>query len=125
MNLQDELVSNAIGVAEENLQGESEKEKTSIGGGILRFFISAIWLIITLAVSLIALYGMAFGMMADILGSDLGMVLCFGSIGLSFVIFLITFIVPYLRKKGTLTRWCGIVALGDALWWIYIFISNR
>ena len=42
------------------------------------------------------------------------------AIGISLLLFIITFLIPYLRKKGTMTRFLGIMALGDALWWVYL-----
>ncbi len=124
MGLTDDLVGSALNAAEDRLQGEEKEEKTTFGGGVLRFVVSTIWFIITLAASIIALYAMAAGDFADFLGDKRGKLLCFLAIGLCFLVFLITFIIPYLRKKGSLTRWCGIVALGDALWWIYIMIAG-
>ena len=124
MGFTDDLVSTAIGATENRLQGQEKEEKTSFAGGCLRFFVSTIWFIITFLASMVAFLGMWLGSVADFLGDGRGKVVCVLAIGLCFVIFLLTFIIPYLRKKGSLTRWCGIVALGDALWWIYIMISN-
>jgi hypothetical protein len=120
----DELVGKAIGATEERLQGKESKEKTTFGGAVLRFLVSTIWVVITLAASLVAFLGMAVGDVADKLGSEDGKTICILAIGLCFVIFLLTFIIPYLRKKGSLTRWCGVLALVDALWWIYIMIAG-
>ena len=124
MDFTDDLVDTAIGATEERLQGKEKEKKTTFGGMVLRFIVSTIWFIITLAVSIGAGYAMAVGLTADFFGDARGKTVCAIAIGLCLVIFLLTFIIPYLRKKGTLTRWCGIVALGDALWWVYILTTN-
>lgn len=28
---------------------------------------------------------------------------------------------PYLREKGTYTRWLGFMGIGDIIWWLYAF----
>ncbi len=124
MRLTDDFVGKAINATEERLQGKEKKEKATVGGMVLRFIVSTIWFIITLVASLIAFYAMVAGQTATLLGDSRGKAICAIAIGLCFLIFLLTFIIPYLRKKGTFTRWCGIVALGDVLWWIYIMIAG-
>lgn len=124
MGLKDFLVGSAINAAEDKLHGEAEEEKMTVGGGVLRFFVSLLWVLITLAVSALALYAMAAGAGATIFGFEDGKILCFVAIGLCLLITVLTFIIPYLRKKGSLTRWCGVVALGDAIWWIYIYFTD-
>lgn len=121
--IDDSLVGSAIGVAEDKLQG-SEQPLEKNKNGCLRFFISFIWGIITFVASLIAFLAMIVGSMKSFFHEPGGKVLSLLAIGLCFLIFLITFIVPYLRKKGTFTRWCGVCALGDAIWWIYILVSG-
>lgn len=119
----DEIVSGAINVGQDKLQGKEVEEKTTFGGGVLRFFISLIWFVITFAVSLAAFFAMVGQGLSDLFGGDskgLGIL----AIAASLVLALITFCVPYLRKKGSLTRWCGIVCLGDAIWWIYILVTG-
>jgi len=66
---------------------------------MVRFFVSLVWLIVVLAVDVFA-----FVLAQPIIGA-----------GAELVIALITFIVPYLRKKGTLTRWWGWLALFSAI----------
>ena len=124
MAFTDDLVGSVINAAEDKLHGEEEETKSTVGGAILRFLISTIWFIITLIASLAAFYAMAFGQLVSFLGNKDGNIICIMAIGLCFIIFLLTFLIPYLRKKGSLTRWCGIIALGDALWWIYIMVTN-
>lgn len=115
----------ASSAVESKLVGkEDPNEKTSILGGIFRFIISAIWFIVTFVASVLALYGMWAGDILMMLGADAGPQICICAIGLCFLIFLITFIIPYLRKKGSMTRWCGIVALGDAICWAYFFFTE-
>ena len=125
MSITDELVGSAIDVAQDKLHGKEKEEKTTFGGMLLRFLISTIWVVFTLLVSVVAFLGVVSGsFMAEFLGDENGHVICLLAIGLCLAIFLITFIVPYLRKKGSMTRWCGIVALGDALWWIYLMVTG-
>lgn len=119
----DEIVSSAISVGQNQIQGEEVNEKTSFGSKILRFFISVIWFAITFVISLSAFFAMVGQGMSDMLGGEskqLGIL----AIAASLLIALITFCIPYLRKKGSFTRWCGIVCLGDAAWWIYLLVTG-
>jgi hypothetical protein len=123
----DKLIDKAqdklIDTAEDRLLGKAKEEKTSFGSATLRFVISLIWFVITFVATLIAFICMFAGSMMETFtgdGNSFGIL----AIALCFIIFIVTFIVPYLRKKGSFTRWCGIVALGDAIWWIYIMIAG-
>jgi len=120
----DDVASFAIGKAEDKLQGEEKKEKTTVGGFLLRFIVSIIWFIAAAVATIGGALAMTGGEMASFLGDESGPALYVIGIGLCLAIFIITFLVPYLRKKGSFTRWCGIVCLGDALWWIYLLIST-
>ena len=120
----DDVASFAIGKAEDKLQGEDKKEKTTVGGFLLRFIVSIIWFIVAAVATIGGALAMTGGEMASFLGDESGPALYVIGIGLCLAIFIITFLVPYLRKKGSFTRWCGIVCLGDALWWIYLLITN-
>lgn len=119
----DQIVSKAIDIGQNKMQGEEVHEKTTFGGGVLRFFVSLIWFVITLAVTAAALLAMFGQVMSDFLGGESNALATF-AIGTSLAITLITFCIPFLRKKGTLTRWCGIVCLGDAVWWIYLMAAG-
>lgn len=66
---------------------------------MVRFFVSLIWLVVILGVDIFA-----FVMAQPIVGA-----------GAELIIALITFLIPYLRKKGTLTRWWGWLALLSAI----------
>jgi len=86
----------ALDKAEDLYMGEEdETENSGCASNILRFFISLIWLVVILAVDI-----MSFVVFNPIIGA-----------GLELCIFIITLCVPYLRKKGTLTRWWGWLAL--------------
>ena len=118
-----DIVEGAIGIGQEKMQGKESDEKTTFKGGVLRFFVSLIWFLITLAVSIGAFFAMAGQVLSDMMGGEsnkLGIL----AIAASLAVAVITFCVPYLRKKGTLTRWCGIVCLGDAAWWIYLMVTG-
>ena len=86
----------ALEKAEDIYMGnEDEVENGGCASNILRFFVSLIWLVVILAVDI-----MSFVAFNPMIGA-----------GLEFCIFIITLCVPYLRKKGTLTRWWGWLAL--------------
>lgn len=38
---------------------------------------------------------------------------------IAYVVFI--FKTPYLREKGTYTRWLGFMGIGDIIWWLYAF----
>ena len=65
----------------------------------MRFFVSLIWLAVVIGVDIFA-----FVLAQPIIGAGAELVIAF-----------ITFLVPYLRKKGTLTRWWGWLALLSAI----------
>ena len=119
----DDAVRSAIGKTERKLEGKGKERKTSIGGGFLRFIISIIWFVIAFIATIGGAVAMTGGEFAAILGDERGYALCIIGITLCLAVFFITFLVPYLRK-GTFTRRCGILCLGDAIWWIYLLISN-
>lgn len=119
----DRIVGGAINYGENKLQGEAVEEKTTFKGGLLRFFVTLVWVIITLAVSLgafLAMFGQAFNMLFETGDNSWGVL----AVAACLIIAIVTFCVPYLRKKGTTTRWCGIVCLGDAIWWMYIMFTG-
>ena len=120
----DDVAGAVINKAADKLEGEKKEENTTFGGFMLRFFITLIWIIITLGVSALAFYAMAAGAAGGLLGIENASVLCYAALGLCLLFTLITFLVPYLRKKGSTTRWCGIILLADACWWIYLMITG-
>ena len=120
----DDVASFAIGKAEDKLQGKEKKEKTTVGGFLPRLIVSIIWFVVAVVATIGGALAMTGGEFASILGNENGPVLYIIGIGLCLAVFIITFLIPYLRKKGSFTRWCGIVCLGDAIWWIYLLISN-
>ncbi|MBQ1973799.1 MAG: hypothetical protein II222_05620 [Paraprevotella sp.] len=66
---------------------------------MIRFFVTLIWLVVVLAVDVVA-----FVISNPLVGA-----------GIEFALFLITFLVPYLRKKDSYTRWWGWLALLSAI----------
>ncbi len=103
---------------------KKQESQTSIGGHLLRFFISLIWVIVSVGIGMAGVLFMMGGTIASFFGSDSSVALYAMGIGLSLVFALVTFLVPYLRKKGSMTRWCGWLAFCDAAWWIYLLISE-
>ncbi len=119
----DDMVGSAIGAAEDKLEGEAKEEKTTVGGVILRFFVSIIWVLFVTVITFVGAAAMVGGDIATIFNSEKAPVLYALGIGLCLVFALITFLIPYLRKKRSITRRCGIIAIGDALWWAYLMIK--
>lgn len=73
----------------------------------VRFLVSLVWLAISIGVDIFAIKSESY---------------LVGSIA-EFVFAAITFTVPYLRKKGTYTRWWGWLALAQGIWLAYLMIS--
>ena len=120
----DDIASAVIDKTEQKLDKADEKKKTSVGGFFLRFIVSIIWFIVAAVASIGGAVAMVSGDVASVFGNGDATTLYIIGIGACLAVFLITFLVPYLRK-GSFTRWMGIVCLGDALWWIYLLISNQ
>ncbi len=74
---------------------------------LIRFIVTLVWLIISIGIDVYAVMskGYIIGAVAE------------------FVFFIVTFCVPYLRKKGTYTRWFGWLALLQAAWLLYLQFS--
>ena len=107
MGILDFLVSSAADMAkdkaidkiENRVIGESPNEKTGCTSSIFRSFISLIWLLVVIAIDILS-----FVWYPPILGAALEM-----------LVVIITLCIPYLRKKGTLTRWWGWLAFLSAI----------
>ena len=69
---------------------------------VVRFFVTLIWFIISIGIDIFAVLSKGY-----IIGA-----------AAEFVFFIITMCVPYLRRKGTTTRWLGYFALAQAVWLI-------
>lgn len=78
---------------------EDQAKNTGCASNILRFFISLIWLVVVIGIDILS-----FIVFNPLIGA-----------GLEICIFIITLCIPYLRKKGTLTRWWGWLALLSAI----------
>lgn len=90
---------------EATVQQEVRQEKQE--NKIVRFFISLIWLAISIGVDVFAVMNESYlvGAIAE------------------FVFFGITFMVPYLRKKDSYTRWFGWLALLQGAWLLYCMLG--
>lgn len=119
----DDVASFAIGKAEDKLQGKENEKKTTFGGCLLRSVVSTIWFIVAFVASLFGYLAMSGGLTRRFFGDTRGIAICILGIAICLLVFIITMLIPYLRK-GAWTRWFGIVCLGDALWWIYILVSE-
>lgn len=113
----DDIVGTAISATENRVMGKDKEEKTTVGGFILRFVVSLIWFVVAAAFFVLGLFAMA---SSDFLPGSKRPTFAAFAIGTSLLFCIITFLVPYLRKKGTMTRFLGVMALGDALWWVYL-----
>lgn len=127
--MEDVVVGAAIDKTEDSLEngGQEPKKKDNM---FVRFIITLLWFVIAVVINVVALGLGAVGIFRDLLAAlQTGIfqdsrVLEISGIILSGIYALVTFIVPYLRRKGTFTRWFGIVAVGDVLWYIYLILFN-
>lgn len=91
----------------ENEVKDARVEETQKENKMNRFLVTIGWLILALGVDAIALFTK---------GYIIGLVL-------ELVFFIVTFSVPYLRKKGTYTRYWGWLALASAIWFAFLMFS--
>lgn len=84
-----------------------EVKKVKKENALIRFIVTLIWLVISVGVDFYAVFSNGYVMGAIVEGAFA----------------LITFLVPYLRRKGTYTRWFGFLALLSAAWFTYCAIS--
>lgn len=125
----DKIVSAGINATQKTLDKEPDKEvESGFGKKTVRFVVSLIWGIVTFVVSLAAFLSMMAHVALDGLNEIFGIEVSeeFGifAVVICLIMSAVTFIVPYLRKKGTYTRWCGIMLLCDGLWWLYIVLAQ-
>ena len=118
----DEIVGIGISATEEKLHGEKKEEKQTFGGALLRFIVSIVWFVVAVGASLLGAMAMVGDFFSNLMGEGRGLAVL--ALLLSGGVALITFIVPYLRKKGSMTRWFGIVCLGDFIWWCYLLMTG-
>jgi len=97
----------ATSVVESKLEGEMQKDAPK-ENWFIRFIVTILWLALSIAIDVFAIMskGYIIGAIAEI------------------IFFIVTFCAPYLRKKGSYTRWFGILALGQAAWLIYLMSQN-
>lgn len=96
----DKAKDKAMDYAENKIVGEEdENEKTSCLGSIFRFIFTLVWLFVVLGVDFAS-----FIVFNPLIGAVI-----------EFALFVITFIVPFLNKKGSLTRYWGWLALLSAI----------
>lgn len=95
----DVAIDKAIHAADKRVDFGDKEKKSGFGSGVLRFFFTWIWLFVILIVDILS-----FIWFPPIVGALLE--LAFAAI---------TFLIPYLRRKGTLTRYWGWLALLSAI----------
>lgn len=114
--LKDLLVAIGIDVAAYKATGKEEKktEKQTFkstanrtGVNIALFFIAVVCFLLSVACFFVGFFGCGILFPIGFL------------ITIAYVVFI--FKTPYLRKKGTYTRWLGFMGIGDIVWWLYAF----
>lgn len=90
----------AVDMAEDKFVGESDNKDGCLSN-ILRFIVSLVWLVVVLGIDILSVMSILWN---PIVGA-----------GLEFGVFIITMCIPFLRKKGTLTRRWGWLALLSAI----------
>ena len=92
-------------MAENEVKAAKVEEKEN---KMTRFIVTLVWLIIALGVDAIAILteGYLIGMIVEL------------------VFFIVTFSVPYLRKKDTYTRWWGWLGLASAIWFAFLLFTS-
>ena len=87
---------------------ETKEKSEKKENWLIRFIVSIVWLVVSIAIDFIAIKtnGYIIGAIAEL------------------AFFIVTFSIPYLRKKGTYTRWWGWLALLQAGWLLYLQFSS-
>lgn len=101
-------------VVAKKLEGNAEENPQKKENKFVRFIVTIIWLVMAIGVDALAVY------LWFSLGNAAGLFL--GAI-FEAIFGVVTFCVPYLRKKGSYTRWFGVLAILSAVWWIYEIIK--
>jgi len=78
----------------------SEKQESKLA----RVIVTILWLVLSVGVDIVAITTQGYLVGAII----------------EFVFFIVTFCVPFLRKKGSYTRWFGWLAFLQGTWLIYL-----
>lgn len=114
----------AVGKAENAVEQRLEKngkEKLKKDNVVGRFFVSLIWFIVYVLITVIVLLTGVFSIFE--FGDFKGTRALTVGIVLSVILILITLVIPYLRR-GSWTRWFGFwLPLGDAAWWAYLLFT--
>lgn len=114
--IKDLLVAIGIDVAAYKATGKEEKktEKQSFkstakraGANIGLFIVAVVCFLLSVACFFMGFFG--YGILFP-----LGFL-----ITIAYVVYI--FKTPYLREKGTYTRWLGFMGIGDIVWWLYAF----
>ena len=101
-----------------SLTNDSSGKKAAKGLG--RFFVGLFMFIILTAITVFVLGVSVFEFITSDMDTPVALTL---GIVLSLIYAIIVFIIPYLRKIGTV-KWFAFLALGDAAWWAYLLFTN-
>jgi hypothetical protein len=128
-SIEDKIVSETIDKTEEKLDkcGKSPKKKDNM---FVRFIVSLFWFFILFIINIVVLGLGTMGFLHDfsealasgVFHDSRTLEIC--GIVLSGLFALITFLVPYLRRKGSFTKWLGIISIFDVIWYAYLIITN-
>ena len=100
------------------ITNESLEKKAAKGVG--KFFVGLLMFIILLAITIFVMGAAVFEFFHSNIDTPVALGL---GIALSLVYAIIVFVIPYLRKMGTV-KWFAICALGDAAWWAYLLFTK-
>lgn len=104
---------------ENNSKNESVGKK--IGKGLGRFFVGLLMLIILLAINLLVIGIAIFEFISIDMDTPIALIV---GIVLSLIYAAVVYLIPYLRSMKNTCRWWAWCAIGDAIWWGYLLISN-
>lgn len=135
MSINEESLADAKGIAEDGKQHGGK-----VINGCLYFFVSCILACFTILPLLTALFFTILGPLLSkvrtpeaqeaysnyllFTNSSEFLPYCLTYVIIGVIAALITFITPYLRKKGSFTFCCGIIAIVDIVWWLCILLSS-
>jgi uncharacterized membrane protein len=99
---------------------ENESIGKKAAKGVVKFFVGLLMFLILIAITFFVCGVAVFEFMSSDINTPFALII---GVILSLIYAAVVFVIPYLRKMGTM-RWFAICALGDAIWWIYLLIAG-